>query len=286
MLLRDNDSRPLWPRIKTRFRHYVVRHRDRLLIRKLAQYCRTYLNYYDNCDYDIAVNGEFAVLNTFRTAGFTTIFDVGANHGDWAAAAASVFPQASIHCFEIVPATHEKLARRFSTVPSIVANSLGLSDAAGEISVRTYEGRSDIATIYGYPEQREAEHSIQASVVRGDDYVLEQSIEHIDFLKIDVEGAEMKVFAGLERTISAGKVSVIQFEYGQINIVAGVLLRTMCEFLETRGYVVGKIYPTGVDFRPYSLSDEDFRGPNYLAVLRSRRDLVDGVRVFDARTRH
>jgi hypothetical protein len=37
---------------------------------------------------------------------------------------------------------------------------------------------------------------------------------------------------------------------------------------------VGKVYPTYVDFRSYRLTDEDFRGPNYLAVRRERNDLI------------
>ena len=39
------------------------------------------------------------------------------------------------------------------------------------------------------------------------------------------------------------------------------LLYDFYEFFETRGYVVGKIYPNYVDFRAYDLNDEDFLGP-------------------------
>jgi hypothetical protein len=46
------------------------------------------------------------------------------------------------------------------------------------------------------------------------------------------------------------------------------------EYFEARGYAVGKIYPRGVDFRPYAVSDEDFRGPNYLACRKDKPEYI------------
>jgi hypothetical protein len=110
--------------------------------------------------------------------------------------------------------------------------------------------------------------TVYGRVERGDEYVREHGIERIDMLKIDVEGAEMRVLQGLEETISAGRVRAIQFEYSRLNIVARCFLRDLYEFLVARGYRVGKIYPTYVDFRDYSFDHEDFIGPNYLAIRR------------------
>ena len=47
------------------------------------------------------------------------------------------------------------------------------------------------------------------------------------------------------------------------------------ELLGSHGYAVGKIYPDYVEFRDYSLDDEDFVGPNYLAVRRERAGWID-----------
>ena len=46
------------------------------------------------------------------------------------------------------------------------------------------------------------------------------------------------------------------------------LLRDFYEYLGDFSYVLGKVYPRYVDLRPYSAFDEDFLGPNYLAVGR------------------
>jgi hypothetical protein len=52
------------------------------------------------------------------------------------------------------------------------------------------------------------------------------------------------------------------------------LLRDFYQLLEPAGYLVGKIFPNGVDFRPYSPDDENFFGPNFLAVQRKADDLI------------
>ncbi len=42
--------------------------------------------------------------------------------------------------------------------------------------------------------------------------------------------------------------------------------------------VVGKLYPNHVHFRGYDLRrDEDFIGPNFVAVHRGRRDLLEAL---------
>ena len=66
----------------------------------------------------------------------------------------------------------------------------------------------------------------------------------------------------------------IQFKYGHVNIISRCLLKDIVELLTAHEYVVGKIFPTSVDFRPYRSTDVDVTGPSYRAVRQSRQDLV------------
>jgi hypothetical protein len=102
-------------------------------------------------------------------------------------------------------------------------------------------------------------------VMRGDEFFAQEGIAEVDFLKLDVEGAEHLVLQGLGDRLREQRVRFVQFEYGRVNILTHFLLRDFYELFATYGYVVGKIYPDYVDFRDYDLSDEDFLGPNYLA---------------------
>src|SRR5439155_19181087 len=92
-----------------------------------------------------------------------------------------------------------------------------------------------------------------------------EGIREVDFLKLDVEGAEHLVLQGLENHLRDRRVRFVQFEYGRVNILTHFLLRDFYQLFAAYGYVVGKIYPDYVDVREYDLSDEDFLGPNYLA---------------------
>ena len=252
---------------------FISQYRRTLLIRILAGCCARFLDCYENVNYDPHTNGELFVLKAMANQRFSCIFDVGANIGKWALMAHGIFPKAKIHCFEVIKPTCEQLRHRTKGIPNIIINDHGLSDKNEEVALKYFPRASALATMFDYPYN--LEHIMMSGhVITGDSYVEEQGIEHINFLKIDVEGAENRVLYGLAGTISGGKVDVIQFEYGKVNILTKFLLRDFHRFFAARGFEVGKIYPNYVQFRNYDLSREDFRGPNYLAVRKERRDLI------------
>jgi len=45
--------------------------------------------------------------------------------------------------------------------------------------------------------------------------------------------------------------------------------------LEPLGFKIGKLYPNYVDFKDYSTADEDFLGPNFVAVQKRNAVLID-----------
>jgi FkbM family methyltransferase len=71
-------------------------------------------------------------------------------------------------------------------------------------------------------------------VNRADEYIQKNSIEFIDFLKIDTEGFELKVIKGFGDDIQ--KVKVIQFEYGGTFIDSGDKLKDVVHYLITYGF--------------------------------------------------
>lgn len=258
-------------------RRVVARNRRSRVVRSLATIARTYLDSYENVDYDIHHNGERRVVEILGSRGATCFIDVGANEGDWAALAARAVPKAEIHCFEIIESTASTLAEKTAMLPQVVVNRFGLSDHAGTVSVRYFPERSVLSTTVDYPHPF-ASVVVQAPVDTGDAYLSASGIAHVDLLKIDVEGAEHRVLHGFGSSLVSGAIAAIQFEYGKANIVESFLLRDLYALLESFGYRIGKIYPNSVDFRPYRYDDEDFRGPNYLAVHESQPDLIDLLR--------
>jgi len=69
-----------------------------------------------------------------------------------------------------------------------------------------------------------------------DKYCEDNNINIIDFMKIDVEGAEMMVFEGSKGLLSSHKVRAGVFEIGNTLSDAGTSSEEICNFLEMLGY--------------------------------------------------
>ncbi len=205
-------------------------------------------------------NGEYWLLDRLASPDPLTVFDVGANRGDWSRAVLKRFPKAEVHAFEIVPETHAQLA--LSLNGAAVVNCFGLGSHEGTVQVNVTPGNSLVASPVDLGAIRPAGKVIEAPVRRIDTYCQERGIQHLSFLKIDVEGAEHHVMDGL------GDVGpdLIQWEMGEANALTRVLLRDYYDRLP--GYRIGKLTREGVRFKPYSPALEGFGLSNWIAVRR------------------
>jgi FkbM family methyltransferase len=186
--------------------------------------------------------------------------------------AAELLPEATIYALEVVPDTAATLRARTEHQDRIKCFDLGLAAHTGTLPLRYNPAASTHATYTEYPHSWAGE-TIECPVMRGDEFLDRESVGQVDFLKLDVEGAEHLVLQGLEHRLRSGRVRFVQFEYGRVNILTHFLLRDFYHLFAGYGYVVGKIYPDYVDFRDYELDDEDFLGPNYLACPAGDRML-------------
>lgn len=250
------------------------------IYRFLYKCARRYVAAYENVNYDFRVNGEAYVLQKLAECGMSVIFDVGANRGEWTRLAIATNPGARIHSFEIVPSTFALLKDAVSGLEGVTLNNVGLNDRAGTCEILVSQAKDTHSTMVSTTIGRNSEFKpISVNCITGDDYCAANDVQHIDLLKIDVEGAEPAVLRGFSKMLSSGKISVIQFEYTEINIDSRYLLKDFYAVLGCYGYVVGKLYPNGVDFKAYDFRDENFRGPNYIAALRMRDDVVEAMRL-------
>lgn len=200
------------------------------------------------------------------------VFDVGANIGDWTAEVRSTIPRAEVHSFELVPSTATSLQDRFAGDERVKVNTLGLLDSPGTVRVKHYPAFPAASSVNDFPHPLEHEW-LEASVTTGDAYCRTHGVTHIDLLKIDAEGSDHLVLKGFSEMLKS--VDVVQFEYGRAAIRNHFLLADFYDFFGEMGMRVGKLYPTGVDFREYDINrHEDFLGPNYVAVAAERHDLV------------
>ncbi len=220
---------------------------------------------------EFTLHGEVWLQQKFAGK-FETIFDVGSNIGEWSRMARSFHPNAEIHQFELSPDTYRQMLSNIQIDDKMIPNSFGLSDQIGSIPFKYKPSYNAVSS--SIMNLRLDDSEIRTGFVyTGDEYVKSRNIDKIDFLKIDTEGNEGNVFRGFEKTISEGKVKIIQFEYGFICVLTKWLLMDSYKFLTPYGYKLGKLSNGNIHFHDYSLTDENFIGPDYIAVHSSVLDM-------------
>jgi FkbM family methyltransferase len=221
-------------------------------------------------------NGEYTILKKVASAKPKMIFDVGANIGHYAKLINDVLPEATIHCFEPVSTTFESLVKNLDGLgnENIHKVKKGFYKENKVLPINIYSGHelSSIFEIKGVAYSALRQESID--VIAGDTYISDNKIDHIDFLKMDLEGSEMDALIGLQNSLSQRKIRIVQFEYGYINITTKNLLADYYDFFKTFDFIIGKVYPQRVEFRDYEFKHEDFIGPNFIAVHKSDEVMI------------
>lgn len=261
---------------------YLARFHHHACIRKLSGRLLRARELLENKNYLVGENGEARVVELMLAPEFRTdvVFDVGANIGAWSSLVGNISHTVQLHAFEPVAHTFDRLQQACGRQRGITLNHCGLSDQDAELTIYHSPDQNYLATcVAGFVEDF---HHIQPGaetirVITGDNYCARQGVRKIDFLKIDVEGLEHQVLRGFSGLLEARAIRAIQFEYGYVNIKTRFLLCDFYELLRRNGFIVGKIYPSYVDFRPYRYEDEDFQGPNFLAVLESETALIQAL---------
>ena len=167
------------------------------------------------------------------------VFDVGYNRGLWSMAVNENKRECIIHKFD--PAIDE---------PGVEKIVVGRT--CGKITFYKYGTFDQASTIYrslaAEAEQfKEIPIAYEMPMITIDEYCKQKNIEAINFMKIDVEGAEYDVLRGSENKLKNGEIHYIQFEYGMRYIEAGVNICEVYDFLSHYGFMVSRIEDWGLD---------------------------------------
>jgi FkbM family methyltransferase len=260
-----------------RIRRYARERRRSRVVRRIARQCEKFLfGYFNEAFFDLDRNGEGALIAALvdeQPGAPILAFDVGAHRGEWTKAVVGRNPDAVVYCFEIVPALARELRDHLAGLPNVHVCEHGLSSTSRQLHVhwnKTFETTSSVNRA-----RHEGGFMIGSDVVRVNgevktgDMVLESlSGPRIDLLKMDVEGHEIEVLYGFRRTLesAARRPRIIQFEYADTWLPEPHTLREAYMLLEPCGYAIGRLYPDGVDFKPYEFKDDHFRTGNYVAI--------------------
>ena len=77
-------------------------------------------------------------------------------------------------------------------------------------------------------------NKILLNIKKGNEYVIENNIKTIDFLKIDTEGYELQVLQGFDDFLE--NIKIIQFEYGGTFLDNNIKLIDVINYLKNKGF--------------------------------------------------
>jgi len=159
----------------------------------------------DNARYDAL---QVAWLNTHLTEGDTAV-DIGAHHGAYSILMAERCGQAGhVVAFEPDPCARAVLANNLNLNPGIkrpVVETYACSDELGEATLFSRGGNSQSSLVRSAVEFSPKHHSqeLRVPLVTLDFYLSERHLPEPRCVKIDAEGAEIRILKGAARVLSS-----------------------------------------------------------------------------------
>jgi FkbM family methyltransferase len=206
------------------------------------------------CDCDKRLNSENNNL---------VIFDVGANRGDWADAIIDKFPSSALYLVEPSNENILHLKSKFSEMfihndlsinqsvfngIHLVPFALGCENSEGLLYAD--ESGSGLASLtkrklqhYNIDHGRYCEH---VTIRTLDEIISCFQIDHINLIKIDVEGHEIDVLRGGEQAFKNNMIGCVQFEYGGCNIDTKVFFQDLWNFFNDYKFCIYRMTPFGL----------------------------------------
>lgn len=163
-------------------------------------------------------------------------FDIGANIGWYSINIAVLRRSARVFCFEPIPKTYQNLQINLAlnSVPNVTSHDFGLSNQISEFTFYYYPEGSGGASSVNVTGRSDIE-TVQCKVRTLDDYVAEGNL-HVDFIKCDVEGAELLVFQGGATTITRDKPIVFSEILRKWSAKFNYSPNEIFDFFRERGY--------------------------------------------------
>jgi FkbM family methyltransferase len=200
-------------------------------------------------------------------------FDIGANRGNYTQVLLDRLSNkkldARINVFEPTKSCFQMLGKRFEAFSNIMLNQTAASNADGYLPIYYDHEGSALASMHHRNLSAMGMSLNETELVQAtrlDTYIKAKQITHIHLLKIDIEGHELAAFEGMGEYLRGDFVDFIQFEYGGANLDSKTSLMDIYTLLESRGFVLGKLMPKGIELRTYQAWMETFQYANYAAI--------------------
>ncbi len=194
------------------------------------------------------------------------VFDVGSNKGEWSDLLVQNVDV--MHLFEPNQKLKHYTEIKYADLRTVKYShiALGVYDHISDFYLYDFEFNG-LSSIFKNGNWKELPHSVEeVRIVPLDNF---NNIEHIDFLKIDVEGSEGDVILGAEGLLREHKIKFIQVEYSEHYKVPGYTFQSIIDFMLLFDYLLYDFNGRNF-FRPQF--EEDYRHRNYYFMQEFTED--------------
>jgi FkbM family methyltransferase len=218
-------------------------------------------------------NTERRFVEQFLKPGMV-VLDIGAHHGYYSLLASQkVGALGRVIAFEPSLRERRRLLHhlRINACTNVQVEEMALGETEGPAQLYVVRGRETGCNSLRPPEVRQSTDATQVRVARLDDYVRENNLPRVDFVKMDVEGGELAVLKGATEFLARHPRPVIFCEVQDMRTRAwGYPAREIVDFLRRSGFRWYLPSPEGAT-QLLPLDQMEFDG-NFVAVPEERGD--------------
>ena len=194
----------------------------------------------------MSVHDHSSLLRRLKEQGydFEVFFDVGANIGRWSIAAQQVFPDAQFELFEPLAGRVRDIDDRSKVNQLFRArlHPVALFDVAGSREIKVLGNNGVGSSLFVLDADRRKDiQIIPCECVRMDDIVEQKTLPQPDFIKIDIQAAELKCLEGAEKTLRKNKFILLETWTRRVYGPETPLFHEVSGWLYERDYVLYEI---------------------------------------------
>lgn len=203
----------------------------------------------------------------------TVIFDCGANVGFVTHTFRKRFPAASVYAFEPNPVVFERLAATYAADHAVKPVCAAISRAPGVLAFNqnANTGTSSFFEPTAYNRRfyaRDAEQ-VEVEVTTIDAFATAHGIDHIDILKLDLEGSERDALLGAAQLLAEERIDIVYTEIAVVPLYKGQpLLEDLLAVMRENGYSLYNLYGFNESaVRQAVIGNATFISPRFRAAL-------------------
>jgi FkbM family methyltransferase len=183
-------------------------------------------------------DAEMAFVHRLLRPGMT-VLDAGAHHGLYTLLASKrVGREGRVIAFEPSPRERKRLRRhlRVNRCKNVDVQSCALGDEHREADLFLVEGREDWCNSLRAPQIDARTITVRVEMERVDDVLENLGVARVDFIKLDVEGAELSFLQGACRTLAVSRPVILAEVQDLRTRPWGYAAREIIDFLRRANY--------------------------------------------------